>query len=347
MSRCLGPLIGLVLACPGLAAAEAPQPRQFTLNQQMIDGLATPADAKACDPRDVLVDLLGQLGPAAKVYPTENYFYFQFYRGGKSYSASLRFTIDKRDKGIVELACYETYASWLEPDHEKDLIVHLSAADGVRVTRTGPLEYEVAIDQLATRFSLNDLDQTPNPSILTADNRFVGRSFDESGLAFDILYDHKRKAFFFVLDTRGAVTETFVEVSPKVYLGRRTGMVFYEDTAPNRMVLIAAYSEDIFKNSWFDGPFDHLPENFYETNGFWTAVYEAFPELKGQLTPSGEFLDNGMIFAIMPYRGYLSEAGLGFVKACAERSPDRGDLIICLTTNGEEPEPAEAEPPAP
>lgn len=350
LPRCLGPIIGLLLllAFPAAGgAAETPGPRYFTLNEQMIAGLETPADPKACDPGQVLGDLLVQLGPTAKVHPTENYFYFQFYRGARSYSGSLRFTLGKRDQGIVEYACYETYVSWLEPDHDKGVIAELSAKDGVAVVRTGHLEYEVAIDGLATRFALNNLDQTPNARILASGERFIGRSFDESGLAFDILYDQKRKAFFFVLDTRDQVTETFVKVSPRVAMGSRTGFVFYEDEAPNRMVLVAAYSEDIFRNSWFDGPFDHLPENFYETNGFWTAVYDAFPELEGKLSPSGEFLDDGMIFAITPYRGYLSEAGLAFIKDCGARGLERADLIVCLTSNMDGAEGAERKTPVP
>ena len=335
-----GVVIGLMLAVPAFSAeAESPQPRHFNLNAQMIDSLRTTSEGKACEPHDVLTDLLKQVGQSTNVYPTENYFYFQFYRADKSYSGSLRFSVDKRDQGIVEFACYETYVSWLEPDHEQDFYAELSSKDGVQVTRVAHLQYDVAVSGQMTRFSLNNLDQVANAAILADQERFVGRSFDESGLAFDIVYNEKRKSFFFVLDTRRPVAENFVRFSPNVYLGRRTGMAFYEDSEPKRLVLIAANSEEIFRNGWFDGPFDHLPENFYETNGFWTAVYEAFPELKGKLSPSGLFLDNGMIFAVMPYRGYLTEAGLGFVKACAERAPDRSERIGCMTSSGDNPGP--------
>lgn len=322
-------LAGALAAAGPLAAAEPS--RRFSLNERMIEDLGTTSDPAACDPKSVLIDLLTQLGPTANVYPTENYAYFQFYKGRKSYSGSLRFALDRRNQGIVDFVCYETYASWLEPDDSTDVYAQLSAKDGVMVTRAADLKYKVTIAGVATLFSLNNLDQSPNAAVLAANDRFVGRSFDESGLSFDIVYDHKQKAFFFVLDARGPVRDVFVEVSPKVFLGRRTGFVFYQDTSPDRLVLVAAHSEELFRNGWLDGPFDHLPENFYETNGFWEAVYDAYPDLKGRLTPGGQFVDNDMIFAVAPYRSYTSQTDLGFIKDCTERVAAADERIVCLT----------------
>lgn len=313
------------------AVADPPRPREFTLNERMIERLGAPAGPSACEPRSVVSDLLRQIGPSAKVYPTENYYYFQFYQGGKSYSGSLRFTPGKREKGILEFACYETYASWLQFERGTDFFADLSEKDGVRLTAREHLAFELAVEGQTTTFSLNDVDQTPNGEILTADERFVGRILDESGLRFDLVYIPDRKSFFFALDTRTQVDETFVTVSPHVHLGRRTGFVFYEDEARKRHILIAVNSEETYKNSWLDGPFDQLPENYYETNGFWNYVYDAFPDLKGRLTANGTFLDNGTIFAMMPYRVYLSQAGLAFIKTCQESNADRTDLLVCLT----------------
>lgn len=340
----LGSLLAVLLALPGLAVAtDAPAAgdpivaaRHFTLNEQMITDLQTPPDAKACAPQAVLTDLLRQIGPTAKVFPTENYYYFQFYRGGMSYSGSLRFTLGKRDEGIVDYACYPTYVSWLETDHTTDFYAELSAKSGFQLTHLGGLDYELSVGGLATRFSLNNLDQTANPAVLAPGERFLGRGFDDAGLAFDVVYDPKRKIFFFVLDTRGPVAETFVQVSPKVSLGRRTGFVFYQEDTPKRMVMVAANADEIYDNTWYDGPFDHLPENFYGLNGFWQAVYEAFPQLKGKLTPSGMFIGEDTIFAMMPYRGYQTEAGLAFIKTCAQQTRSRGDLIACMTSNPDE-----------
>lgn len=321
----------LALSTQTIAVADPVRQREFILNERMIERLGTPAAPPACEPRTVVADLIRQIGPSATVYPTENYYYFNFFQDGKSYSGSLRFTPGKREKGILEFACYETYASWLQFDRDADFYADLSEKDGVRLTPREHLDFELAVDGHATVFTLNDVDQTPNPANLTSGERFAGRVFDESGLRFDLIYIPDRKVFFFVLDTRTPVAETFVTVSENVHLGRRTGFVFYEDKIQKRHILIAVNSEETYKNSWLDGPFDQLPENYYETNGFWNYVYDAYPDLKGRLTANGTFLDNGSIFAMMPYRVYLSQAGLAFIKTCQESNADRTDLLVCLT----------------
>ena len=312
------------------AVSQEGMPRQFILNEDMIRGVSTPPDPEACSPKDVLHDLLRQIGPVARIDPTENYYYFSFYRGGKSYSATLRLAVDNRDRGIVQFTCIATLSSWIEPDSQTPIEAELSQADGVLVTKLSRFEYSVSISGAETKFILNDIDQTPDGKKLGSGEHFAGRIFDESGLVFDLVYNKPEKAFYFLLDNRNLVPESFVKLKDNIYVGVRTGFVFFQDVILNRFLLVAVHAEELYKNTPYDGPFDQLPENFYEELGFWKFVYEVYPDLVGKLTAGGSFLGQNLIFGITPYREYTSKDDLRFIDTCT-RKRQRAKMLICLT----------------
>jgi hypothetical protein len=219
--------------------------------------------------------------------------------------------------------------SWLERDGEK-VLKDLSKADGVLVTKLNRFEYNIEFNGAVVRFVLNNIEQAPDEEMLGKDEHFAGRSVDESGLIFDLIYNRAEKAFYFVLDAKNPVPDAFVRIKDKVYLGKRTGFVFFEDVALKRFILIAVHAEEVYRNSPYDGPFDQLPENFYEELGFWGYVYDAYPELVGKLTAGGSYLDQALIFGIMPYRRYVSTKDLRFVDVCVKK-PRRVRMILCLT----------------
>lgn len=311
------------------SANRADNSRRFILNEDMIEGLQIP-DSDACKFGDVLRDLFRQIGDVAYVRPSENFYYFSFFRNGKAYSGSLRLARDDRDQGFVRYVCYETYTNWLQPYRTQGTDRTLSAADGVTVKKVGELEYEVGFEGATVKFVLNKLDQSPDATKLRSEEKFAGRSADESGLLFDLVYNPGVKAFYFVLDRRQAPLE-LARIKPRIVLDRRTGFIFFEDSAPERLVLVAVHSGEVTRNTWFDGPFDQLPENFYDQVGFWNYVFEASPELKGQLTPGGTKIGTDLVYSIFAYRQYASSSELSFVDRCARKFPAGTKLVLCLT----------------
>lgn len=306
------------------------KPRHFVLNEDMIREVTTAADPQACSPNEVLNDLFRQIGPVASIFPTENYYYFSFYRGGKSYSGSLRLAVDSRDKGILQFVCYESYTSWLEDDGADGILKDLSKDDGVLVKKINNFEYDIEFEGVVVKFLLNKIDQTPDNDKLGTGEKFAGRLFDESGLVFDLVYNTTEKVFYFMLNTKSRVTDAFVRLKDKVYVGKRTGFVFFEDIILKRFILIAVHSEEIYKNSPYDGPFDQLPENFYKELGFWGYVYDAHPELLGKLTAGGTYREARLIFGIMAYRAYVSKKDLGFINSCTRQNRKQTKLMLCL-----------------
>ena len=322
--------VAVLLLFTQFAQARDSGERIFVLNEKMHDSLLQGNGNSACIPNEVLPGLLRQIGGVARVYPTENYYYFTFYREGKSFSGSLRLAVGQRDRGILQFACYEKYTSWIDRETIQVITKDLSKKDGVVVKKLSDFTYQVSFEQYSTTFHLNNLDQRENKLQSAGNDKFVGRVFDESGLTFNLMYNKPSKTIYFVLNTPNSTPETFIRHSKNVFIGKRTGFVFFEDQLHN-YILVAANAEEIYKNTWYDGPFDQLPENFYMDIDFWGVVYDAYPELKGKLRDDGVFIEEpDHIFGIFSYREYQDESHLQFIAKCSEMHPDRKSLLRCF-----------------
>ncbi|HEX5715984.1 MAG TPA: hypothetical protein VF179_07480, partial [Thermoanaerobaculia bacterium] len=131
---------GTVLAIALLAAlvpasTGAAPPIKVHFNQEMIDGVN--ADLNIYDPKAVFELVFSQLPETVRVYPTENYYYFNFAASGQHVAGNLRLDARDRDQGVLHIGYFRFDESGRSQDrvgHNKDL----TAADGVVVERRAP-----------------------------------------------------------------------------------------------------------------------------------------------------------------------------------------------------------------
>lgn len=313
----------------GVRAAESnPRPHLFSLNEDMIRGLDRDNKVDVKDPRSVLYALLSQLQPEATIFPSENYYYFTFYDHGLAYSGSLRLPADSRDKGLIELNYNEAYSRWQRS--EGGVETTLGPDDGVRVEKLARFLYRVTYRDVSVSFKLHELDMTLSSGTkLFPGEVYVGSLFDESGIEFDLVYSAPRNAFMFLLRTAGSGNEYLRDIGGGLLLGRRTGFVYYNDTMFNRLILVAVNSDMLRENSAYDGPFDQLPENYFDELKFLDYVYKVYPHLKGELQPHGTYAD-GTIFALIAYVEYHTLSDLDFLRRCNAKSPRRDRFYDCI-----------------
>lgn len=304
--------------------------RSFVLNETMIEDLGTGSVEDACHPSVVLPGLLAQIGPAADIYPSENYYYFSFAHGGSLFSGSIRLSSDRRDTGELDYVCYQSYRRWTQPGGEIRVHQRLNAADGVDVARLSENSYSVSVGGEQTVFALHQLDHERGGAALLEGDTRIGRTLDESGTSFELIYNEQLNEMYFMLDQEGSAPDTLTRYAPNTVISRRTGFVYYHQSPGNRYVLVAVNGLEADLNSWFDGPFDHLPENDYAKIGFWDYVYKVWPGLIGNHTPGGTVGDEGMIFSIRPYRLYRELSALGFVETCAANRATDIDVLSCM-----------------
>ena len=202
---------------PQLAIAEHPDgmPRLFT-DQQYIEDANAASDLDVTNPKAVLKFVLDGLPDTAKVYPTENYFYFHFYHGGIRWAGNLRFDVETRNDGKVHMTYFKDFTAWQQDGH--DYTVVWSAADGVQVETVRDLVYRVTFGGKSVVFELNDLSKvTPPPGAVRKEEKYLGPVFDESGIRFFLVFNPEVKAFHYILDETVMPPEEFftATVSPE------------------------------------------------------------------------------------------------------------------------------------
>lgn len=270
-------------------------------NQNWIEDKARSVDVD--DPRRVFSMVFAQLPDVAKVYPTENYYYFRFSANGRDYAGNFRLHPEERDEGLINFAYFDTS----EPTWFRHLL--LGEADDVLVKRRDALKYSVAAEGREVLFALNPVRQDEAGVPLSDSERFVGRGFDESGISFLLIFDETANSFVWVLDPEQATEITFAPLGPDTNVHVGSGFVFLQQPAPSRHVLIAIDAAEVVRNTYFDGPFDQLPDNWLPETDFQSLAIKMSPALAGMMNERGEFKGGESRIAIAPYMQYsrLSE----------------------------------------
>src|SRR6202008_2567057 len=98
--------------------------------------------------------------------------------------------------------------------------------------------------------------------------------------------------------------------SDRILVGKRTGFAFYRDHLRDRKILIGAYKPNMLTNTWFDGPFDQLPDNFIQGEALRDAFVANDPGLKGRIDRFGAFPGGEERMAIDPYLPYSAVSDL-------------------------------------
>ncbi len=306
---------------PVLAQTERPQhslPRIETNELEIVETLR-PSSLAIGDVRAVFAHVLGSLRERVQVYPTENYYYFRFTHNGVRYAGNIRLAAADRDQGKLSFSYGEQPSD--RNNTPESHYATLGAAEGVEVTKVAPLAYRVAFSESpggkSVTFVLNDLSRVkPAPELLKADETFLGPIFDESGIRFFLIFNARLRVFHYLLDETFGIADELVAMrsNDRIQIGKRTGFAFYRDD--RRKVLIGVDERQSRLNTYLDGPFDQLPENFIEGEVLRDAILAVSPEVKGRIDRLGNFTDGSGRYLIHPYLLYRSEADLAVFHRC-------------------------------
>jgi hypothetical protein len=252
-----------------------------------------------------------------KVYPTENYYYFNFIYRGVRYAGNLRLDAKDRDNGKVHFAYFEDLAEWRE-EPQMNYVV-LDTKMGVILEKIDRFDYRMSYRNKSVTFELNDLSKVaPPPNAITAEETYIGPIFDDSAVRFFLIYNPRLKIFHYVLDETVPLTEDFLTMrqTDRILIGKRTGFAYYQDLRHDRKILIGVFEGNARVNNAFDGPFDQLPDNFIEGEALRKAIIEVEPSLKGKIDRFGGLADGSGRFLIAPYTYYRTEEDLLPFHAC-------------------------------
>jgi len=321
------------LAIGGVPAQGQQRPILHT-NEAYIEEVTRTTTLNVGDPMDVFAFVLDSLPARVKVYPTENYFYFSFFHNGIEYAGNIR--IEPHDDGgqAVHFTYYREPSEWHEQTEWNHIV--LDAARGVTVDKIDRLAYRIAYRGKSVEFALNDLSAVrAPPQALAPDEKFIGPIFDESGIRFFLVYDAKLRDFHYILDESEGVADEFFK-SPRtdrIVIGRRTGFAFYRDHHLARKILIGVHESNMRLNTYFDGPFDQLPDNFIEGETLRKAILEIEPRLKGHIDRFGSAPSGEVRYMIDTYLPYRSVEELYPYDRCASNKIESAHYYDCFVFN--------------
>ncbi|MEZ5326831.1 MAG: hypothetical protein R3F19_17420 [Verrucomicrobiales bacterium] len=328
---CLSGLaLGIVLAAGDSPADDAdPSGVRLTLHEGLVD--AWRAEDSAVDfenLRSVFWYVFSRIPNEVRVYPSENYYYWQLDMDGRHITGNIRFPARERDDGLISFAYSERRVTRGEDSTRIVGRAMLGPDDGVTLTKARQGVYDLGYSDHFVRFHLESLSQSPpQDAQLLSGDEFVGRTCDESGLQFLLMYQRSAHYFFWVLDEteQGRGSVHFEEFESGVLIERRTGFVFrVDDAAANRKVLIAVQSASVSGNNYYDGPFDQLPENHVEGTQLQARMIDENPALEGKIDKWGYYLEDDppMRVALVRYASYRDNAHL---QKLLESSRSSGD----------------------
>lgn len=274
--------------------------------------------------------VLNALPERVNVLPTENYYYVRFVHDGVRYVGNIRLAAADRDQGKVNFSYSEQPTDWNnEPEERHEAF---GSDKGVSVEKLAPLEYRVSLAGKSVTFALNDLSKVQPPAgLLTADEKFVGPVFDESGIRFFLVFNTRLKIFHFLLDETEPVADAFFpsKAARGIVIGKRTGFAFY--VSGHRKIMIGASERQSRLNTYLDGPFDQLPENFITGDALRDAMIAAEPGVKGMVDRLGNFSNGSGRFLIHPYMLYRELGDLAVFQRCvASAKVKPADRPLCF-----------------
>lgn len=312
------------------------RPRLFT-NEALIKSWQNNAPFDISNVRSVFQFVLESLPENVRVYPTENYYYFYFFHKGIKYAGNIRINPETADNGQFHFVYYKDATPWVVQQKDTDHYALLGKKDGVVVHKVAPLAYQITSRGKSVRFTLNNLaGKKPPPGTLRTGEHYLGPVFDESGLQFFLVFDRGHKQFRYILDETRPVGDRLspLKTSNKLSIGWRTGFVFFQEDTLKRKVLVAVHEPSARLNTYLDGPFDQLPDNFLKGDELRQAILQVRPDLKGKIDRLGRFAKGQERYLIAPYRSYAGSQDLEELAKCAAFK-DLKKLYACFANDDE------------
>src|SRR5215470_5451231 len=325
--------VALAITVRTAVAQNAEVPRLET-NQAYLEEVMRTTALSINDPMAVFGFVLDSLPDRVKVYPTENYYYFSFFQSGVRYAGNIR--IEPNDEGgqAVHFTYFEDETEWHEEVNLKHIV--LEASQGVTVERLEKFLSRISFKGKSVVFALNDLSTVKPPSaVTTQDETFIGPIFDESGIRFFLVFNSKQKVFHYILDETHGVARMFFtsQRSDRILIGKRTGFAFYRDHRLDRKILVGVYEANLRLNTYFDGPFDQLPDAFVEGETLRNAILAVEPRLKGHIDRFGSDPGGEVRYMIDPYLPYRKVDDLYAYHRCASKRIHAADYYRCFDFN--------------
>jgi hypothetical protein len=309
----------------GFSARRSPE---FLTNEALITGFEDTLDPSR--PMDVFRLVYHRLGTHVTVYPSENYYYFVLFCRQGVLRGNLQLSPQLRDRQEI------SFAYSLDGQRGgRSTTVRITREQGLFLARLNRFNYAAFFEGRPVLFSFHQMSTQPPAEVnFMSGETPIGPSFDESGLSFYLVFQKYPAHFFWILNEHAPVPDVFHKISDDVELGARTSFAFFKDHANSRKILIGVSTRNIEANTWYDGPFDQLPDNYIAAGAVEVKKYmeEVYPYTRGQIDQFGHFLlAPELRVLIAPYKAFERPEDMAFVEKCKTSFRTPPELYACIT----------------
>lgn len=302
-------------------------------NQGFIDGLYSDLDLEDVDA--VFGHIFRSLDSKVVVYPSEGYYYFKFPARGVTVKGTILLSAGERDDGVLGFGYVGEMEDAPHGEHLRAEGRHYDygPGDGLVLERLDAFHYAATFEGRTVEFELFDPGHAP-PETLGPTEEYVGTTMDESGLSFDLLFDTERSKLLWVLNESRFVPDSMLAVGEHLLQGARTKFVFFRDRELGRRLLIGVHAGQVRYNSWYDGPFDQLPDTRVGLGEIDMRAYLcAHTGIEAEkLNRYGIILERpGARIPAAPYGLYEDLSEFDFVSELVSSNTPRSELIAAMT----------------
>jgi len=284
-----------------------PKPQFYIVyHEKLIEGLRAQCNFE--DKIEIFKIIFEGLDGDVFLFPTENHYYFELNCGGENIRGNLQLDTVDRDMGVLHFVYYRPKEIGQQTQY-----LALNEKAGVEVEKINQEKYRVTFLGKEVLFNLNYLSKN-NCIKMDQQEIFLGRIFDESGLEFSLVFDTSINKFLYYFCEDSLVKHHFKNIAPGIFFEIRTEFVFARDEKTERYILVGVHAPQVFSNSYFDGPFDQVPDNIAEQTEIRKYLEIAYPEYVGKIDAFGNFIENPeervVIEAEKTYRSFNEFFGL-------------------------------------
>jgi len=244
------------------------------------------------------------------IYPSENYYYFEFINDGISYQGNIGLFKDELKNNSINFGYYTKSGHIFDDMSDIFEYYSLGEKDGLIVKQIDSYTNSIQYKNKTVFFKSFQFDLEKNKQLkLTENEILIAPTFDESGTAFYLIYNEKMNLFYWILNEHTKFQEKLNTYNEDLYYSKRTDFVYYNDKEYDRKILVGVNYYNIRKNNWFDGPFDQMPDNIIENGNAKVLPYlqKVFPEEASNFDKYGNFLnDESSRIALSNYQTYIN-----------------------------------------
>ena len=234
----------------------------------------------------------------AYVFPTEGFYYYSLKVEGEDVWGNFR---------AADLEAGRLSMAYFTVPERRTHFLTMTAEDGLSVVALSDHTYNVTYAGRTVSFQLSNIANTrPRHPEMLSEEEFVGNVHDESGVKFVLVFNNETSSFYYLLNESVRLTEPFTKLSDSIFIGERTGFMFFQDPHYDRKFLVGVNLKNVQRNNYVDGPGDQVPYRAFLRD----KLHRAYPNsmLGDGVDEHGVYLnkETWQRLAICPYRRYAS-----------------------------------------